>query len=241
MFIFPAIDLKDGQCVRLYQGDFAQQTVVNPDPVAQAKQFEAEGARFLHLVDLDGALQGVSANLAVIEAIVAAINIPVQLGGGIRTLEHIAILLNRGVSRVILGSIALKDPALVSAAIETFGAERIVVGIDAREGLVATEGWLETSDVSYLDLARAMKARGVKLIVFTDIGRDGTLTGPNLEQLEAMNQLGGIAVIASGGVSSKADLQACAALGLYGAITGKALYEQRLTMADVVEVAGNAL
>lgn len=240
MFIFPAIDLKDGLSVRLYQGDFNKKTIVNPDPVAQARTFENAGARYLHIVDLDGAVQGASANLDVVANIVEAVNIPVQLGGGIRTIAQIQALLKLGVSRVILGSIALQAPELVEEAITRFGTEKIVVGIDARAGKVATEGWLETSTVSYLDLAQEMVRRGVTRIVYTDIGRDGTMSGPNLMELTEINAVPGLDVIASGGISSKADLLACSQLGLYGVISGKALYEGKLTMAEVVEVENNA-
>ena len=240
MFIFPAIDLKDGLSVRLYQGDFNKKTIVNPDPVAQARTFENAGARYLHIVDLDGAVQGASANLDVVANIVEAVNIPVQLGGGIRTIAQIKALLKLGVSRVILGSIALQAPELVEEAITRFGTEKIVVGIDARAGKVATEGWLETSTVSYLDLAQEMVRRGVTRIVYTDIGRDGTMSGPNLMELTEINAVPGLDVIASGGISSKADLLACSQFGLYGVISVKALYEGKLTMAEVVEVENNA-
>ena len=236
MIIYPAIDLKEGRCVRLYQGDFAQETVVNPDPVKQAISFENAGAKALHIVDLDGALSGDLTNLKVIQAILAAITIPIQVGGGIRSMAQVARYLDAGVSRVIIGSKAVEDPAFVAEAVQQYG-DQIAVGIDAKDGLVATRGWLAVSDQDYLTVAAQMAQLGVKTIIFTDIAKDGTLMGPNLEQLQAIAaKVPDLQIIASGGISSREDLEAVKALGVYGVISGKALYNGNITMTDVVEV-----
>lgn len=236
MIVYPAIDLKNGQCVRLYQGDFAQQTVVNPDPVKQAKAFAEAGALALHIVDLDGALSGDLTNLTVIQAILAEITIPIQVGGGIRTLEQINTYLDSGVARVIIGSKAVEDPGFVAEAVKRHGA-KIAVGIDAKEGMVATRGWLEVSTQDYLTVASEMAVLGVETVIFTDIAKDGTLLGPNLDQLKALAEhVPQLNLVASGGISSRADLEAVKELGVYGVISGKALYNGNLTMADVVEV-----
>ena len=236
MIIYPAIDLKEGRCVRLYQGDFAQETVVNPDPVKQAIAFEKAGAKVLHIVDLDGALSGDVTNLQVIQAILSAITIPIQVGGGIRSMAQVASYLDAGVSRVIIGSKAVEDPAFVAEAVQQYG-DQIAVGIDAKDGLVATRGWLAVSDQNYLTVADQMAQLGVKTIIFTDIAKDGTLMGPNLEQLQAIAaKVPDLQIIASGGISSREDLEAVKALGVYGVISGKALYNGNITMTDVVEV-----
>lgn len=236
MIIYPAIDLKEGRCVRLYQGDFSQETVVNPDPVKQAIAFENAGAKALHIVDLDGALSGDLTNLQVIQAILAAITIPIQVGGGIRSMAQVARYLDAGVSRVIIGSKAVEDPAFVAEAVQQYG-DQIAVGIDAKDGLVATRGWLAVSDQNYLTVADQMAQLGVKTIIFTDIAKDGTLMGPNLEQLQAIAaKVPDLQIIASGGISSREDLEAVKALGVYGVISGKALYNGNITMTDVVEV-----
>ena len=236
MIIYPAIDLKEGRCVRLYQGDFAQETVVNPDPVKQAIAFENAGAKALHIVDLDGALSGDLTNLQVIQAILSAITIPIQVGGGIRSMAQVARYLDAGVSRVIIGSKAVEDPAFVAEAVQQYG-DQIAVGIDAKDGLVATRGWLAVSDQNYLTVADQMAQLGVKTIIFTDIAKDGTLMGPNLEQLQAIAaKVPDLQIISSGGISSREDLEAVKALGVYGVISGKALYNGNITMTDVVEV-----
>ena len=236
MIIYPAIDLKEGRCVRLYQGDFAQETVVNPDPVKQAIAFENAGAKALHIVDLDGALSGDLTNLKVIQAILAVITIPIQVGGGIRSMAQVARYLDAGVSRVIIGSKAVEDPAFVAEAVQQYG-DQIAVGIDAKDGLVATRGWLAVSDQNYLTVADQMAQLGVKTIIYTDIAKDGTLMGPNLEQLQAIAaKVPDLQIIASGGISSREDLEAVKALGVYGVISGKALYNGNITMTDVVEV-----
>lgn len=226
MIVIPAIDLKDGRCVRLVQGRKDDETVFSEDPVAVAKSFEAQGAERIHVVDLDGAFDGKPKNREQLKAIVDAVGIPVQTGGGIRSLEAIEALLELGVDRVILGTVALKRPELVREACGRFGSERVLVGIDARDGRVAVEGWVEESSVKAVELAREMLAAGVREIVFTDIRRDGMLSGPNVESLEEMLETG-MRVIASGGVSSVDDLvqlAAYASRGLSGAIVGKAIY-----------------
>ncbi|EHC1582309.1 1-(5-phosphoribosyl)-5-[(5-phosphoribosylamino)methylideneamino]imidazole-4-carboxamide isomerase [Listeria monocytogenes] len=235
MQIFPAIDLKNGQCVRLFQGDFSKKTVVNEDPIAQAKAFATDGATYLHIVDLDGALEGRPINLEVIQKMKTTAKIPVQVGGGIRSMAQVDYYLESGIDRVIIGSAALTDPDFLRAAVQKYGA-KIAAGIDAKNGLVATRGWLDVSQVNYLDLAKQMEEAGVATIIYTDISRDGTLTGPNLEQMANLKEHVKVNLIASGGVSSRADLEALAKLGLYGTIAGKALYNRQISMSDIVEV-----
>ncbi|EAC9721253.1 1-(5-phosphoribosyl)-5-[(5-phosphoribosylamino)methylideneamino]imidazole-4-carboxamide isomerase [Listeria monocytogenes] len=235
MQIFPAIDLKNGQCVRLFQGDFSKKTVVNEDPIAQAKAFATDGATYLHIVDLDGALEGRPVNLEIIQKMKITAKIPVQVGGGIRSMAQVDYYLESGIDRVIIGSAALTDPDFLRAAVQKYGA-KIAAGIDAKNGFVATRGWLDVSQVSYLDLAKRMEKVGVETIIYTDISRDGTLTGPNLEQMANLKEHVKVNLIASGGVSSRADLEALAKLGLYGAIAGKALYNRQISMSDIVEV-----
>ncbi|EAD3595216.1 1-(5-phosphoribosyl)-5-[(5-phosphoribosylamino)methylideneamino]imidazole-4-carboxamide isomerase [Listeria monocytogenes] len=235
MQIFPAIDLKNGQCVRLFQGDFSKKTVVNEDPIAQAKAFATDGATYLHIVDLDGALEGRPINLEIIQKMKKAAKIPVQVGGGIRSMAQVDYYLESGIDRVIIGSAALTDPDFLRAAVQKYGT-KIAAGIDAKNGFVAIRGWLDVSQVSYLDLAKQMEKVGVETIIYTDISRDGTLTGPNLEQMANLKEHVKVSLIASGGVSSRADLEALAKLGLYGAIAGKALYNRQISMSDIVEV-----
>ncbi|MBC2001271.1 1-(5-phosphoribosyl)-5-[(5-phosphoribosylamino)methylideneamino]imidazole-4-carboxamide isomerase [Listeria marthii] len=239
MQIFPAIDLKNGQCVRLFQGDFSKTTVVNEDPIAQAKAFATDGATYLHIVDLDGALEGRPVNLEIIQKMQTAAKIPVQVGGGIRSMAQVDYYLESGIDRVIIGSAALTDPDFLRAAVQKYGS-KIAAGIDAKNGFVATSGWLDVSQVSYLDLAKRMEDMHVETIIYTDISRDGTLTGPNLEQMAALQKHVSINLIASGGVSSRADLESLAELGLYGAIAGKALYNGNISMSDVTEVEQHA-
>ncbi|MFX3625250.1 MAG: 1-(5-phosphoribosyl)-5-[(5-phosphoribosylamino)methylideneamino]imidazole-4-carboxamide isomerase [Ectobacillus sp.] len=234
MLVFPAIDLKNGRCVRLYQGQFQQETVVNENPLEQALVFEKLGAKVLHLVDLDGALDGTPTNLPVIEKIAGMLNIPVQVGGGIRSIETIETLLKAGVSRVIIGTAALLNPDFLKEALAKYG-ERIVVGIDAKNEYVATRGWLDVSDVHYITLAKQMEEMGVKTIVFTDISRDGTLAGPNFEQLQALQDAVSVDIVASGGVSSLADIKKLNEMKLYGVITGKALYEGKVSLEEALQ------
>ncbi len=230
MIFFPAIDLKDGQCVRLLRGDMDRATVFNDHPAAQARAFADAGCRWLHVVDLNGAFEGRPVNAAAVEAILHAVDIPIQLGGGIRDLATMGMWLEKGVKRVILGTIALRQPDLVAEAAARFPG-RVVVGIDARDGRVAVEGWTEVSQVTALDLARRFEDMGIAAIIHTDIGRDGAMGGPNIE---ATVQLAGaitVPVIASGGVSSMDDLVALKKAGggvLEGVIAGRAVYDGRL-------------
>ncbi|MEO0820257.1 MAG: 1-(5-phosphoribosyl)-5-[(5-phosphoribosylamino)methylideneamino]imidazole-4-carboxamide isomerase [Pseudomonadota bacterium] len=235
MILYPAIDLKDGACVRLLRGDMAAATVFSEDPAAQARAFQDAGCRWLHIVDLNGAFAGRPVNAPAVEAILRAVSVPVQLGGGIRTMATIEAWLSRGVARVILGTVALRDPDLVRAAAGAHPG-RIAVGIDARAGRVAVEGWAETSDVDAIDLARRFEDAGVAAIVYTDIDRDGAMQGPNIAATAALARAISIPVIASGGVSSLEDLTALKASGvaLDGVISGRALYDGRLDLGEAV-------
>lgn len=237
MILYPAIDLKEGRCVRLLRGDMATATVFADDPAAQARAFVDAGCEWLHLVDLDGAFAGRPTNRAAVESILAAVTIPVQLGGGIRDRATIDGWLERGVARVILGTIALRDPDLVRAAAKAHPG-RIAVGIDARDGRVAVEGWAETSATTATDLARRFEDAGVAAIIYTDIDRDGAMAGPNVEATAALAQAVTIPVIASGGIASLDDLKALKASGapLNGAISGRALYEGRIDLAAAVRL-----
>ncbi|MDD9908242.1 MAG: 1-(5-phosphoribosyl)-5-[(5-phosphoribosylamino)methylideneamino]imidazole-4-carboxamide isomerase [Ahrensia sp.] len=237
MILFPAIDLKGGECVRLKLGDMAQATVYNSDPAAQAREFERQGFNWLHVVDLDGAFAGQAINGAAVEAILSVIDLPVQLGGGIRTLDHIAYWLEKGVKRVILGTIAVRDPDLVIEACERFP-NRVAVGIDAKDGKVAVEGWAETSSLSAIDLAGRFAKAGVAAIIYTDIDRDGVLKGINWEATLDLARATPIPVIASGGLASMDDIERMTlddAQILEGAITGRALYDGRIDPALALE------
>ena len=236
MILFPAIDLKDGSCVRLRRGDIAEATVFNTDPAAQARRFEAVGFSHLHVVDLNGAFAGRPVNGTAVEAILGAVGLPVQLGGGIRGLATIEMWLAKGVSRVILGTAAVRDPALVREACRRF-AGRIAVGIDARDGKVAVAGWAEESEIEAEDLARRFEDAGVAALIFTDIGRDGLLTGLNLEATAALAEATSIPVIASGGLGSIEDVRRLLEprhARLAGAIAGRALYDGRLDAAEAI-------
>ena len=236
MILFPAIDLKDGQCVRLFQGDMDQVTVFGDDPAAQARDFAAAGAKWLHVVDLNGAVSGRPVNEDAVTAILDAVDIPVQLGGGIRDRETIEFWLERGVRRVILGTIAVRDPALVEQASRKHPG-RVAVGIDARDGMVAVEGWTETSATTALDLAKRFRDSGLAVIIYTDISRDGAMQGPNIEATVELARAISVPVIASGGVSSMADLEALKKAGqglLQGVISGRALYDGRIDLAAAI-------
>ncbi len=237
MILFPAIDLKDGKCVRLLYGDMDKATVYGENPAEQARKFEDAGFRWLHLVDLNGAVEGKPVNAPAVEAILNEISLPVQLGGGIRDMATIAMWLEKGVRRVILGTMALRDPATVKAACRRFPG-RIVVGIDARGGMVAVEGWVETSTITVVDLARRFEDAGVAAIIYTDIDRDGALTGVNVEQTALLARATNIPVIASGGVASLDDLTALKATGapFEGVISGRALYDGRLDPKAALEL-----
>ncbi len=236
MLLFPAIDIKNGQCVRLRQGSFQDVLVYSDTPLKIAKQWEAAGASFIHIVDLDGALVGHSVNDEVIKTIVSEIRIPVQVGGGIRTIKDIENKLNLGVERVIIGTKAVKDPGFIKEAIAKFGRERIVIGIDAKDGMVAIEGWEKVSEYTAITLALEMKKYGVNTIVYTDISKDGMLQGPNILHTKELADTTGLNIIASGGVSSLKDLEMLAEQDIYGAIIGKALYENKVDLRKAVEL-----
>ena len=234
MNILPAIDIRNGQAVRLFKGDFKQQTVVNPDVLGQARIFADAGIAFIHVVDLDGALDGKATNRDLIAALKVATGLGVEVGGGIRTLEQIQDYLNVGIDRVIIGSMAVKKPSFVQEAIDRFGAEKIVVGIDAKDGYVATEGWLETSNVDFISLAKEMEKMGVQLFVYTDVDRDGTLTGPNFAHYEQLvAELTTAKVIASGGIAQLSDLTRLAEIGVAGTIVGKAYYNGNISLEEL--------
>ena len=234
MILYPAIDLKDGRCVRLVRGDMAQATVFNDRPADQARRFAAAGARWLHVVDLNGAFEGRPVNAGAVEDILAASGMPVQLGGGIRSMRTIGTWLDAGISRVVLGTAAVKDPALVRNACKEWPG-KVALGIDARGGRVAVEGWAEVSDIPAHDLALRFEDAGAAAIVYTDIDRDGVLQGPNVAATAALAEAVSTPVIASGGVSSLADLRALAAApGIAGAIVGRALYDGRVDLADAL-------
>jgi phosphoribosylformimino-5-aminoimidazole carboxamide ribotide isomerase len=242
VILFPAIDLKDGEAVRLQQGDMARATVFHCDPAEQARTFAAQGFEYLHIVDLDGAFAGKPVNAAAVERILAAVRIPVQLGGGIRDRATIEGWLGKGVTRVIIGTAAVRDPALVKAAAKTFPG-RVAVGLDARDGKVAVQGWAESSELSVLDIARRFEDAGVAAIVYTDIARDGMLKGLNVDATIALADAVSIPVIASGGLASLDDIRALLApraKKLAGAIAGRALYDGRLDAAAALKLIRSA-
>lgn len=238
MIILPAIDIKDGNCVRLFKGDFSTVEKVAADYMETAKGFEAAGASWIHMVDLDGAKEGKPVNTKIYKDVAEKTNLKVEVGGGIRNIETIEEYLSMGISRVIIGSAALKNPQLVKEAVEKFGSEKIAVGIDSKDGMVATEGWLEASDVNYIDLANEMIKIGVKYFIVTDISKDGTLSGVNTAQLaELAKQTDNkCCIIASGGVHTIDDIKACKKLGLYGTICGKSIYKGTLNLKEAVEI-----
>jgi phosphoribosylformimino-5-aminoimidazole carboxamide ribotide isomerase len=242
MILFPAIDLKDGKCVRLEQGDMARATVFNLDPAAQASAFAAQGFEYLHVVDLDGAFAGKPVNAQAVERMLKAVSMPVQLGGGIRDLKTVQAWLDKGIARVIIGTAAVRDPALVKEAAKAFPG-RVAVGLDARDGKVAVEGWAESSEVTALEIARRFEDAGVAVIVFTDIARDGLLKGLNLDATIKLAESISIPVIASGGLASIEDVTALLApraSKLAGAIAGRALYDGRLDPAAALALIRNS-
>jgi phosphoribosylformimino-5-aminoimidazole carboxamide ribotide isomerase len=242
MILFPAIDLKNGQCVRLEQGDMARATVFNLDPAAQARSFAAQGFEYLHVVDLDGAFAGKPVNALAVEAMLKAVTMPVQLGGGIRDLNTVEAWLAKGIARVIIGTAAVRDPQLVKGAARKFPG-RVAVGLDARDGKVAVEGWAETSQVAALEIAQRFEDAGVAAIIFTDIARDGLLKGLNLDATIELAERISIPVIASGGFASLDDVKALLApraKKLAGAIAGRALYDGRLDPAAALALIRNA-
>jgi phosphoribosylformimino-5-aminoimidazole carboxamide ribotide isomerase len=240
MLILPAIDLSDGKCVRLKQGDMNQKTVFSDDPAQMAVRWADAGAQVLHLVDLDGAMVGRSANLEAVSRILEAIEIPVELGGGLRTRDDVARVLDLGVKWAIMGTSALSKPQELKRCLKDFG-DRIIVGIDARDGRVAVQGWTETSDVSALDLAHEMESLGVRRIIFTDIATDGMLAGPNVESTRAIAEAVSVDIIASGGVTTLNDLRVLKTLeplGVVGAIVGRALYSGTIDLAEAIAEVG---
>lgn len=234
MIIFPAIDIIGGKPVRLYKGDFNTAKQVAADALETAESFVKAGCEWIHMVDLDGSLKKEPVNAETFISVAKQTALKVELGGGIRTMKDIDFYVNNGISRIILGSVALKNPQLVKDAVKEFG-DIIAVGIDAKNGYAATEGWVESSDVYFTDLAKQMEAVGVKTIIFTDISKDGTLSGPNLEQLNEINNAVSCDITASGGVTNMNDIINLRDNGLYGAICGKSLYEGTLNLVDAVE------
>ncbi len=235
MQIYPAIDIKGGKCVRLVQGNFNDVTVFNDDPCDQALQWVSKGASYIHIVDLDGARLGSSYNNDVIASIVSKVCIPIQVGGGIRTMDDIETKLNIGVSRVILGTAAINNPTFVKDAVRTYG-DKIAIGIDAKEGKVAISGWEEISDVTAVSLCVKMADIGVKTVIYTDISKDGMMTGPNISATKQLIDLSGMDIIASGGVSSLRDLDDIKAIGASGVIIGKALYQGAIDLSKAIQL-----
>ena len=236
MLILPAIDLRNGKCVNLLQGRAEEETIFSDLPVEMAAQWEREGAEYLHLVDLDGAFQGTAGNLQIVKEITDTIRIPVQLGGGIRTMDRLDEVLALGVTLAILGTGALKNPPMVEAACKQYG-DQIAVGIDAKEGMVATEGWLDVSQKSAVAFAQEMEDCGVQTIIYTDIKSDGMLKGPNLKTTQAIAEAVSVNVIASGGITSIQDIEVLKAIGVYGAIIGRALYIGTLDLKAAITAA----
>jgi phosphoribosylformimino-5-aminoimidazole carboxamide ribotide isomerase len=236
MQIWPAIDLRGGKCVRLRQGDYAQETVFGDDPAAMARLFVEQGAEYLHLVDLDGAKSGKPENLPAVRAILAAVKIPCELGGGVRDEATIATLLDAGLSRVVVGTRALREPDWFKQMARKYP-DRLAIGIDARDGRVATHGWLETSDTLAVDLARQFAGEPIAALIYTDIATDGMLAGPNVAAMREMREAVTLPVIASGGVTTGDDVADLAAAGVAGCIVGRALYEGTLTLADALQAA----
>lgn len=235
MQLYPAIDLKNGQCVRLKQGEFKDITVYSDKPEEIAAKWQSKGATFLHLVDLDGALAGHSVNKEVVRKIATTVSIPIQMGGGIRKEEDIEFVLSLGVSRVIIGTKAAENPEFIRNMVNKFGQERIVAGIDAKNGMVAVEGWEKISDITASDLANRMKEYGIRHVVYTDIARDGMLSGPNVDYTKKLTDETGLDIIASGGMSSMEDLKELYNAGIHGAIIGKALYENRIDLEEAID------
>lgn len=236
MIIYPAIDIKDGRCVRLVQGKFNDVTVYSDHPVEMALKFEQMGAEYLHVVDLDGARQGKPQNIASISEMAVKLGIPIQLGGGIRTIEMIEIILCKGIHRVILGTSAVKDPDLVKKAVQSFG-NSLAVAIDAKDGMVAIDGWAKTSEFTAIGFAKKMEELGAKILIYTDISRDGMLKGPNLRAMEDMVKAVGIEVIASGGVTNLQDIKNLKEIGVAGVIVGKALYTGDVDLREAIAAA----
>ena len=239
MEVIPAIDLIDGRCVRLYQGDYSRETVYSDDPVEVALRWERLGARRIHVVDLDGARAGSPQNLDVISRIADAVRVPVQMGGGVRTIDSIREVIDSGVDRVMLGTVAVRDPAIVTSACEQFGAETILVAIDSRDGNVAVSGWTDGSETSATDLLRLMMDASVRTFLCTDISRDGTLAGPDYDLIRRLVAIAGNGVIAAGGIASIDHLRDLAYIGVGGAVIGRALYTGDIDLAEAVSATGS--
>lgn len=238
MIILPAIDIKDGQCVRLYKGDYATVEKVAESYIDTARAFEKAGAQWIHMVDLDGAKDASQQNKEIFLDVARNTGLKVEVGGGIRSIDTVEMYLKNGISRVIIGSAAVKNPQLVRDAVKEYGS-RIAVGIDAKNGFVATEGWLEMSEVHFTELAKAMSEVGVEYIIYTDISKDGTLSGVNAEQLDEINKCCKANIIASGGVYTIEDIKICKKLGLYGTICGKSIYSGTLDLKQAIAEAKN--
>lgn len=234
LILFPAIDIRNGNCVRLIQGDYNQETIYSDSPVDMAKNWANKGAEFIHIVDLDAAKSGETANSEVIKEIAKSCPVPIQVGGGIRSIDVIRDYLDNGINRVIIGTAAINHPEFLQEAVLNYG-ERIVVSVDAKNGYVATDGWTDTSEVKAIDLLKDLVKVGVKTIVYTDIAKDGMLEGPNFKELETMHNASEIDVVASGGVSTVEDVQKLKEMNMYGAIVGKALYDGTVTLEALLE------
>ena len=235
MIILPAIDILDQKCVRLTKGDYNTAKKVAQDPIETAKEFESAGAEFIHMVDLNGARDGKIVNNEIYEKVVKSVNIPIEVGGGIRNIETVEYYISKGINRVIIGSAALTDPEFVKAAVDKYG-DRIAVGIDAENGMVKTSGWLENSNVNYIDLALKMQDVGVKYLIFTDISKDGTLSGPNFAQLKELSGSVSINIIASGGIHDINDIIMLKSMNLYGAICGKSIYSGSIDLREAIRI-----
>ncbi|WP_427340135.1 1-(5-phosphoribosyl)-5-[(5-phosphoribosylamino)methylideneamino]imidazole-4-carboxamide isomerase [Caloranaerobacter sp. DY30410] len=234
MIIFPAIDIKDGKCVRLRQGRFDDVTIYSDNPVEIAKKWEKEGCQYLHLVDLDGAVNGIPNNIELIKEIVSSVSIPVQIGGGIRSRKIVDILLECGVERVIIGTLAVRNPELLEQLIRDYG-NRIVVSIDANDGFVAVDGWINLSSINSIEFAKDLEKIGVKTIVYTDISKDGMMKGPNFKVYEELKKKVNINIIASGGISSAGDVKKLKEIGVYGCIVGKAIYSGAVKITELLK------
>lgn len=234
MILFPAIDIRNGKCVRLIQGDYDQEVIYGDSPTEMALLWEKQGAEFIHIVDLDGAKTGDSPNQRAIQAIAEAVSVPIQVGGGVRSKDIIETHIKSGVDRVIIGTAAITNRPFLEEAVEKYG-DKIAVSIDARNGFVATDGWTETSEIKALDLLNDLEEIGVKTIVYTDIFKDGMMQGPNFDELQTMDEASSIDVIASGGVTTEEDIKKLESMNLYGAIIGKALYEGSLSLEKLRE------
>lgn len=237
MFIYPAIDLRGGKAVRLTKGDYNQMNIYNEDPLSQAKSFYNDGAKFLHLVDLDGAKEGTPVNFETIKKIVSNTDMFVEVGGGIRTLKRVQEYIDLGVDRVIIGTAAITDFPFLLEALKIYG-DKIAVGVDTKDGKISVNGWLETTDTDGVEFCRKLRDNGVKTVIYTDISKDGMLSGTNLEIYKKLNEIDGLNIIASGGISFEYEIETLNNMGIHGAILGKALYENKLSLKKAIEIAG---